>query len=163
IRQADPRDRFQQQRRPEMPGQRRDMRGGQQDRFAQQKKKPQLGKKQKSTQITTPAAHKRVIKMEETVAVSEIAKQIGVKAPDVRKKLWGMGMTGIMLNNAIDLDTATILASEFGFEVESTAFKEADVFASTEDKPEDLVLRAPVVTIMGHVDHGKTSLLDAIR
>src|SRR2546430_15363845 len=85
-----------------MPGQRRDTRGGPQDRFGrgqQGKKKPQLGKKQKSTQITTPAAHKRVIKMDESVAVGEIAKQMGVKAPDVLKKLWSMGMTGIMLNN----------------------------------------------------------------
>src|SRR6202044_207508 len=82
---------------------------------------------------------------------------------DVLKKLWWVGMTGIMLNNAIDPDTAPLLAAEFGFEVESTAFKEADVFASTIDAAEDLVERAPVVTIMGHVDHGKTSLLDAIR
>ncbi|HWE27561.1 MAG TPA: translation initiation factor IF-2, partial [Polyangia bacterium] len=169
IRQADPRDRFTQQRPGGgMPGQRRDMPGGgQRDRFGRQqqgKKKPQLGKKQKQTQITTPAAHKRVIKMDETIAVGEIAKQMGVKAPDVLKKLWGMGMTGIMLNNAIDHDTAVLLASEFGFEIENVAFQEADVFgASGEDKPEDLSPRAPVVTIMGHVDHGKTSLLDDIR
>ena len=168
IRQADPRDRFTQARPGGgMPGQRRDMPGGgQRDRFGRQqqgKKKPQLGKKQKSTQITTPAAHKRVIKMDETIAVGEIAKQMGVKAPDVLKKLWSMGMTGIMLNNAIDHDTAVLLAGEFGFEIENVAFQEADVFASGDDKPEDLVGRAPVVTIMGHVDHGKTSLLDAIR
>jgi translation initiation factor IF-2 len=121
------------------------------------------GKKQKSTQITTPAAHKRVIKMDETVAVGELAKQMGTKATDVLKKLWSMGMTGVTLNNSIDLDTATLLASDFGFEVESTAFQESEVLATTDDKPEDLVPRAPVVTIMGHVDHGKTSLLDAIR
>ncbi|HEY2745234.1 MAG TPA: translation initiation factor IF-2 [Polyangia bacterium] len=168
IRQADPRDRFAQQRPGGgMPGQRRDMPGGgQRDRFGRQqqgKKKPQLGKKQKQTQITTPAAHKRVIKMDETIAVGEIAKGMGVKAPDVLKKLWSMGMTGIMLNNAIDHDTAVLLAGEFGFEIENVAFQEADVFASGDDKPEDLVGRAPVVTIMGHVDHGKTSLLDAIR
>jgi len=169
IRQADPRDRFTQQRPGGpggMPGQRRDTRGPQ-DRFGRQqqgKKKPQLGKKQKSTQITTPAAHKRVIKMDETIAVGEIAKGMGVKAPDVLKKLWSMGMTGIMLNNAIDHDTAVLLAGEFGFEIENVAFQEADVFgAGGEDKPEDLLSRAPVVTIMGHVDHGKTSLLDAIR
>jgi translation initiation factor IF-2 len=165
ITQADNRDRFAprdargpQTQRREAPGQR--------DRFGrpqQGKKRAQVGKKQQHTQITTPAAHKRVIKMEETIAVGEIAKQMGVKATDVLKKLWSMGMTGITLNNAIDLDTATLLATDFGFDVESIAFQEADVFASAEDKPEDLVLRAPVVTIMGHVDHGKTSLLDAIR
>ncbi len=165
IRQADPSNRFTNTRSPQViPGQRRDTRTSPQDRYAQARKKqaPQKGK-QKQTQITTPAAHKRVVKMDHTISVAEVAKQMGVKAPDVLKKLWSMGMTGIMLNNAIDQDTATLLASEFGFEVESTAFKEAEVFALTEDKAEDLVERAPVVTIMGHVDHGKTSLLDAIR
>ncbi len=126
------------------------------------KKRAPLGKS-KQTQITTPAAHKRIIKMEETVAVGEIAKQMGVKATDVLKKLWSMGMTGITLNNAIDQDTATLLANDFGFEIESTAFQESDVFETAADAAEDLVPRAPVVTIMGHVDHGKTSLLDAIR
>jgi translation initiation factor IF-2 len=126
------------------------------------KKRAPLGKA-KQTQITTPAAHKRIIKMEETVAVGEIAKQMGVKATDVLKKLWSMGMTGITLNNAIDQDTASLLANDFGFEIESTAFQESDVFATAADSEESLVARAPVVTIMGHVDHGKTSLLDAIR
>jgi translation initiation factor IF-2 len=141
----------------------RDRFGGRRDQRGGKKMQMPAGKKGKQTQITTPAAHKRVIKMDETIAVAEIAKQMGVKAPDVLKKLWSMGMTGIMLNNAIDLDTATLLASEFGFDVESTAFQESEVIAATEDRPEDLAPRAPVVTIMGHVDHGKTSLLDAIR
>jgi translation initiation factor IF-2 len=165
IRQATPSDRFARDTRP-MPGQRRDAPGGQRDRFGRQqqgKKKPQIGKKQKQTQITTPAAHKRVIKMDDTIAVGEIAKGMGVKAPDVLKKLWSMGMTGIMLNNSIDHDTAVLLANEFGFEIENVAFQEADVFVTGDDLEEDLVPRAPVVTIMGHVDHGKTSLLDAIR
>ena len=128
------------------------------------KKKVVVGnKKQKSTQITTPAAHKRVIKMDETITVGELAKQMGTKATDVLKKLWSMGMTGITLNNSIDQDTATLLAQDFGFDIESTAFQESEVLATADDKDEDLVPRAPVVTIMGHVDHGKTSLLAAIR
>jgi hypothetical protein len=88
ITERDPRDRFAQQRdlRP-LPGMQRREMPGQRDRFQPAKKKAQVGKKQKQTQITTPAAHKRVIKMEETVAVADIAKQMGVKAPDVLKKL----------------------------------------------------------------------------
>ncbi len=115
------------------------------------------------TQITTPAQHKRVVKMDDNLSVIELAKQMGIKATDVLKKLWSMGMTGIMLNHSIDQDTASIVASEFGFEVESTKFVEKTILDTIVDKPEDLQVRAPVVTIMGHVDHGKTSLLDAIR
>jgi translation initiation factor IF-2 len=121
------------------------------------------GKKARATQITTPAEHKRVIKVEESIGVGEIARQMGIKATEVLKKLWGMGMLGVTINQSIDLDTATLLASEFGYEVQSVAFEEKTVLAEGTDNPEDLVPRAPVVTIMGHVDHGKTSLLDAIR
>ena len=103
--------------------------------------------------------------MDDTIAVAELAKKMGVKGTDVLKKLWALGMMGVNINQDIDLDTATLIATEFGFQIESTAFNEDDVLADTEtpDNPEDLVPRAPVVTIMGHVDHGKTSLLDAIR
>jgi translation initiation factor IF-2 len=121
------------------------------------------GKKARSTQITTPAEHKRIIKMDESIAVSELAHAMGLKATEVLKKLWGMGMLGVTINQSIDFDTASILTGEFGYEVQSTAFQETAVFDEGADAPEDLISRAPVVTIMGHVDHGKTSLLDAIR
>jgi translation initiation factor IF-2 len=101
--------------------------------------------------------------MEETIAVSELAHQMGVKATEVLKKLWSMGMLGVNINHAIDYETAALLASEFGFEVQSVAFQETAALGETPDLPEDLILRAPVVTVMGHVDHGKTSLLDVIR
>jgi len=117
----------------------------------------------KATQITTPAEHKRVIRMQDTIAIPELAKHMGVKANEVLKKLWGMGMLGININATIDHETAQIIAGEFGYEVQNVAFKEDDVFAQREDADEELVVRAPVVTVMGHVDHGKTSLLDAIR
>jgi translation initiation factor IF-2 len=127
------------------------------------RKKLPLGKKGKQTQITEAAAHKRVIRIEDTITVADLARGMGVKAPEVLKKLWGMGMTGVNINASIDLDTAQILASEFGYEVQNVAFKEDDIFAQKGDDADKLETRAPVVTVMGHVDHGKTSLLDAIR
>ena len=127
------------------------------------RKKLPLGKKGKSTTLTTPAEHKRVIRIEDTITVADLAKGMGVKAPEVLKKLWGMGMTGVNINASIDLDTAQILAGEFAYEVQNVAFKEDDIFVQKVDDAEQLQTRAPVVTVMGHVDHGKTSLLDAIR
>jgi len=127
------------------------------------RKKLPLGKKGKSTTLTTPAEHKRVIRIEDSISVADLAKGMGVKAPDVLKKLWGMGMTGVNINASIDFDTAQLLAGEFAYEVQNVAFKEDDMFTHKSDEPEKLETRAPVVTVMGHVDHGKTSLLDAIR
>jgi translation initiation factor IF-2 len=127
------------------------------------RKKLPLGKKGKQTTITTPAEHKRVIRIEDSITVADLARNMGIKAPEVLKKLWGMGMTGVNINAAIDFDTAQILSSEFGYEVQNVAFKEEDVFAQKVDDSEQLAPRAPVVTVMGHVDHGKTTLLDSIR
>ncbi|MBK9032907.1 MAG: translation initiation factor IF-2 [Myxococcales bacterium] len=112
---------------------------------------------------TTPADHKRVIRMEETIAIADLARGMGVKATEVLKKLWAMGMAGVNINASIDFETAQILASEFGYEVQNVAFKEEDIFTEASDDADKMVHRAPVVTVMGHVDHGKTSLLDKIR
>ena len=121
------------------------------------------GRKPGKTQITTAAEHKRVVKMGESIVIAELARQMAQKATDVLKKIWELGMRNVMINSSIDLDTAQLVAGEFEWRVESTTFQEQSVVAEVTDKPEDLKPRAPVITIMGHVDHGKTSLLDAIR
>jgi translation initiation factor IF-2 len=129
------------------------------------KKVAMAGKKLKQTLITTPAEHKRVIRMGETIGVADLAQKMGVKGNEVVKKLWALGMMGVNINQNVEIDAATLIATEFGYQVESTAFNEEEVISEgqVDDNPEDLVPRAPVVTVMGHVDHGKTSLLDAIR
>ena len=119
------------------------------------------GKKAQKTQITQPKAIKMRIKVADAVTVAELAKRMGVKATDVVKQLLHLGMM-VSLNQTLDIDTATIVGNEFGYEVERTAFEESELLQVAEDKEENLRPRPPVVTIMGHVDHGKSSLLEAI-
>ena len=131
--------------------------------FLPKRKKLPLGKEVKRTVITTPAAHKRYVEMEGTIGVQALANGMGVKAIDVVRKLMQMGQM-INMNSVLDFDTATLVAGEFQYEVKNVEFKEASFIEATpEDQEGDLNPRPPVVTIMGHVDHGKTSLLDAIR
>ncbi len=134
-----------------------DDRGGKGRRGRASKKKS--GQK---TEITMPKQIKRVVKITDAISVGELAKKMGVKAGEVIGKLMTMG-TMLTINQMIDFDTASLIAEEYGHTVENVAFDEGLVFERLEDQPEDLVGRPPVVTIMGHVDHGKTSLLDAIR
>jgi len=118
--------------------------------------------KMKKTEITVPKAIKRRIKIGESVSVGELAKRMGIKVSDIINKLMAMGVMAT-INQAVDYDTATLVASEFSFQVEPVEVEFDESVLKTPSTPENMKPRAPVVTIMGHVDHGKTSLLDAIR
>ena len=124
------------------------------------KSKPTLGKQKPL--ITTPKAIKRRIKIDEVIALSDLAKRMGIKAGEIIKKLMDLGVM-TTVNQAIDFDTAVLVAAEFDYELEKASFEEQDVLKIEKDDPDKLIARPPVVTIMGHVDHGKTSLLDVIR
>ena len=114
------------------------------------------------TQITIPKAIKRRFKIDDTIVLADLGKRMGIKANELIAKLMGMGMM-VTVNQTIDYDTACLVATEFGFELEKATFEEETVIKTEVDSPDQLLHRPPVVTIMGHVDHGKTSLLDVIR
>ena len=141
----------------------RDMRGGRNSK----KKKREESKMIQKEQPKKPEPKKevpKVIEIPETITVGDFAKAMGKTAAEVVKKLMMLGVMATVTQN-IDFDTATLIADEFGIELkqEVVVTKEDMLFAEEEDKPEDLKPRPPVVVVMGHVDHGKTSLLDAIR
>jgi len=129
--------------------------------FRPMKKKVVL-KTLKKTEVTVPKPIKRIIRIAEVIAVGDLAKRMGVKGGELIKKLMEMGVL-VNINQLIDTDIASLVASEFGYEVEKVSLERQDLLERKEDLPDQLKPRPPVVTIMGHVDHGKTMLLDAIR
>jgi translation initiation factor IF-2 len=130
----------------------------------QPKKKKAPTKEAKKTQITTPAAHKRVIRIENKIKLGDFAQQLGVKTAQIVSRLMKEGMM-VTPNSDLDFDTTAIIAADFGFEVQNVYKSAEDLLkdVAVVQKQEDMIERIPVVTVMGHVDHGKTSLLDAIR
>ncbi len=124
------------------------------------KKKPT--KKGAKTQITVMAEDKKVIKIQEAVSVSELSQRMGIKTSDIIKKLMSGGKMATA-NQMLDADTAGVIAADYGWKIEKVGFEVEDHLPEVEDRAEDARPRPPVVTVMGHVDHGKTSLLDAIR
>ncbi|MBR5998743.1 MAG: translation initiation factor IF-2 N-terminal domain-containing protein, partial [Deltaproteobacteria bacterium] len=121
----------------------------------------------KKTEVTVPKAIKRIIRISDVITVGELAKRMSIKASELIRELMKQG-TMVTINDPLDYETAMLLASDFNYEVENVAFDEESVLGehaaeTAAASDEQLQPRPPVVTIMGHVDHGKTSLLDAIR
>jgi len=124
------------------------------------KKKERIEQEQKEQEEIL--SRKNVIQVTEYLSTSELAKLMDIDVNEVIQKCFDLGLM-VTINQRLDKDLIELLADEFGFKVELHKELEVDVLEDTEDEPDTLVHRPPVVTIMGHVDHGKTSLLDYIR
>ncbi len=115
----------------------------------------------KKTEITTPRDEYRVVEMQKTIKVGDLAKQLSVKSNELIKKLMAQGEM-LTINDKLDFDTVQLIVEDYNYTVKSVEKKLDDIIVTDFSSHEQL-RRPPVVTVMGHVDHGKTSILDAIR
>ena len=127
-------------------------------------KKKEMYKNKEKLVSNTPVTDEKTVVYKEGMTVADLATALGVKSADLVKKLFTLGIM-CTVNQSLGFDNASILALEYGKELKNEEAVDVTNFENFEihDREEDLVSRAPVVTIMGHVDHGKTTLLDTIR